>query len=162
MNKKFQPKQYNRFWIITVSTFFMKPGTIEFLCSSLPNYNKGPKLYVKLVPEMITTSHALVHTSTKETNGFIQTINASRYDCLYTWLSLCIVFIIFRGILIDLMGWWYCLLSWKDSHAKKIKQNLPTVLNVAKSQYVGSHWTLNFEQWRWVRIIITSPKMVTT
>ena len=62
----------------------MKPGTIEFLCSSLPNYNKGPKLYVKLVPEMITTSHALVHTSTKETNGFIQTINASRYDCLYT------------------------------------------------------------------------------
>ena len=65
---------------------------------------------------------------------------------IYTWLSLCIVFIIFRGILIDLMGWWYCLLSWKDSHTKKIQQNLPTVLKVAKSQGVGSCWAWDFEQ----------------
>ena len=70
----------------------IKPGTIDFFSLKPTQLQQRPKLYVKLVPEMITTSHALVHTSSKETNGFIQTINASGYDCLYIQLSLCSAF----------------------------------------------------------------------
>ena len=44
---------------------FKHPGTLEFIFK-FTQVQQRPNLYVKLVPEMITTSHALLHTSVKE------------------------------------------------------------------------------------------------